>query len=151
MTENNIIFGLLNELNLNEIICDINLIEFNNHVKSHYSNEILSFSYDDNSNQQIWFMPKSYKEINIEKYFEKFITEFNKERILLELNLYKKNNYYDLLRYLIFLVDVMKANNIIWGVGRGSSCASYLLYLIELHDVDCIKYDISIDDFLRSN
>jgi DNA polymerase III alpha subunit len=43
----------------------------------------------------------------------------------------------------------MTAKNIVWGVGRGSSCSSYLLYLLGLHEVDVVKYDVDISDFIR--
>jgi DNA polymerase III alpha subunit len=43
----------------------------------------------------------------------------------------------------------MKANNIIWGVGRGSSVASYVLYLLEVHRVDSMYYNLDIREFLR--
>jgi DNA polymerase III alpha subunit len=50
---------------------------------------------------------------------------------------------------LIYVIDVMTEKNVVWGVGRGSSCSSYLLYLLGLHEVDPVKYEIEISDFLR--
>ena len=55
----------------------------------------------------------------------------------------------DLLFYLKYLVDTMRGNSIVWGVGRGSSVASYVLYLLGVHKVDSIKYDLDINEFLR--
>jgi DNA polymerase III alpha subunit len=54
-----------------------------------------------------------------------------------------------LLQYLKYLVDTMRKNNIIWGVGRGSSVASYVLYLIGIHRINSLYYDLSIDEFLK--
>jgi len=56
---------------------------------------------------------------------------------------------FNLLRYLKYLVDTMKSNNIIWGVGRGSSVASYVLYLLGVHRVDSMYYDLDPTEFLR--
>ena len=56
---------------------------------------------------------------------------------------------YHLLRYMIYLVDFMRENNIVWGVGRGSSVASYVLYLIGVHRIDSIQYDLDWREFLR--
>ncbi len=56
---------------------------------------------------------------------------------------------FDLLRYLVYLVDVMKQNQVIWGVGRGSSVASYVLYLLGVHRIDSMFYDLDVTEFLR--
>jgi DNA polymerase III alpha subunit len=55
----------------------------------------------------------------------------------------------DLLRWLKYFVDTAKQRNIIWGVGRGSSVASYVLYLIGVHKIDSIKYKLDWKEFLR--
>ena len=44
----------------------------------------------------------------------------------------------------------MRKNNIVWGVGRGSSVASFVLFLIGVHKINSLYYDISIDEFLRT-
>jgi DNA polymerase III alpha subunit len=48
-----------------------------------------------------------------------------------------------------YLVDTLRKNNVVWGVGRGSSVASYILYLIGVHKVDSIKYNLDINEFLK--
>jgi len=67
----------------------------------------------------------------------------------MELELFEKHNMTDLLRFLIFLVDTLRANNILWGVGRGSSVASYCLYLLGIHKINSLKYQLDINEFLR--
>ena len=67
----------------------------------------------------------------------------------IELELFKKHDMVPLLRFLKFLVDSLRQNNILWGVGRGSSVASYCLYLLGIHKVDSIKYELSITEFLK--
>jgi DNA polymerase III alpha subunit len=47
------------------------------------------------------------------------------------------------------MVTVCKENNIVLGVGRGSSVASYVLYLLGVHRVDSLKYDLDIKEFLK--
>ena len=56
---------------------------------------------------------------------------------------------YNLLRYMCYLVDFMRENNIVWGVGRGSSVSSYVLFLIGIHKVNSIQYDLDYKEFLR--
>ena len=55
----------------------------------------------------------------------------------------------DLLRFLKYMVDKFRENTILWGVGRGSSVASYCLYLLGVHKINSLKYDLDIKEFLR--
>ena len=66
-----------------------------------------------------------------------------------ELKEFEVRGLFDMLRYMIYLVDVMRENNIVWGVGRGSSVASYVLYLIGIHRINPLDYDLNWRDFLR--
>ena len=49
---------------------------------------------------------------------------------------------------MVYLVDYMRDNNILWGVGRGSS-ASYVLYLIGIHKINSIQFGLDWREFLR--
>ena len=71
------------------------------------------------------------------------------QRVWEELDAFKERDMHNLLRYMIYLVDFMREHNIVWGVGRGSSVSSYVLYLIGIHKVDSIKYGLDINEFLR--
>jgi DNA polymerase III alpha subunit len=48
-----------------------------------------------------------------------------------------------------YVVDTLRANNVVWGVGRGSSVASYVLFIIGVHKIDSVKYDLDWREFLR--
>jgi DNA polymerase III alpha subunit len=63
--------------------------------------------------------------------------------------MYQERNLFDLLKYLHYLVDIMKQNNVIWGVGRGSSVSSYVLYLLGVHRINSMFYDLDPSEFLR--
>jgi DNA polymerase III alpha subunit len=71
------------------------------------------------------------------------------QRVGQELLLYQERNLFDLLRYLKYLVDTLRQNNIVWGVGRGSSVASYVLFLIGVHKIDSLYYNLDIEEFLK--
>ena len=62
---------------------------------------------------------------------------------------YEKRGLLNLLRFLVYLVDTMRENNIVWGVGRGSSVASYVLYLIGIHKINSIQYGLDWHEFMR--
>lgn len=103
----------------------------------------------DKINQADWFFYKNYKDLNIKQYLYSICPESNKNRLDQELSIYEKNNLLELLKFLKYLVDIMKTHNIIWGVGRGSSVASYVLFLLEIHKIDSIKHDLDISEFLN--
>ena len=100
-----------------------------------------------------WFMPDEYKDINVYEYVlgkaETPCPQHVQERIWEELHEYKNRGMAPLLRYMIYLVDFMRENNIVWGVGRGSSVASYVLYLIGVHKINSIQFDLDWREFLR--
>jgi DNA polymerase III alpha subunit len=94
-------------------------------------------------------MPEEYKSMDIEGFLVDQCPKQNYDRLINELVLFRQHNMIDLLRYLKYLVDTMRSKNILWGVGRGSSVASYCLYLIGVHKVDSVKYDLDIKEFLK--
>jgi DNA polymerase III alpha subunit len=100
--------------------------------------------------QKNWHMPDSYKNIDIAEHVLSLCkTDAELQRCGAELMLYQERGLFDLLRYLKYLVDVMQENHIIWGVGRGSSVASYVLYLIGVHRINSLYYNLDIQEFLR--
>lgn len=95
-------------------------------------------------------MPAEYKTLDIAEHVLSLCnTQEQLQRCGQELLLYQERNLFDLLRYLKYLVDVMKDNHIIWGVGRGSSVASYVLYKLGVHRIDSMYYNLDIAEFLR--
>lgn len=100
--------------------------------------------------QHTWFMPEHYKQLDIaELVLSRCTTPEQLQRCGQELLLYQERDLFDLLRYLVYLVDLMRENRLIWGVGRGSSVASYVLYLLGVHRVDSMFYDLDVTEFLR--
>lgn len=104
----------------------------------------------DQDNRLNWFMPEEYKQFDIEDYvLGRCETPEEKQRVEYELDLYKSHAMMDVLQFLKYMVDTLRENNIVWGVGRGSSVASYVLYLLEVHKVNSIKYNLDPTEFLR--
>ena len=112
--------------------------------------------------QSEWFMPDEYKNLDITVYLfaklaEKLQVEPNDElrhtdewkRVTEEWKAFLDRGMTDLLRYMVYLVDFMRENDIVWGVGRGSSVASYVLYLIGVHRINSIQFDLDWREFLR--
>tara|TARA_Y200000002_G_scaffold313184_1_gene270595 strand:- start:744 stop:1265 length:522 start_codon:yes stop_codon:yes gene_type:complete len=101
--------------------------------------------------QNEWFMPEKYKKLNIEEYLSTIVSIKSPEWKVVseELVEFKKRNMYPLLQFLVYLVDFMRDNKIVWGVGRGSSVASYVLYAIGIHKINPIQYGLDWREFLR--
>ncbi len=109
-----------------------------------------------------WHIPEQFKTINVFSYvwnqfkqlaIEEDLTddEINVriDRLNEEIEKYKESNVQNVICALIYVVNILTQNNIIWGIGRGSSVSSYLLYVIGLHDVDSVKYGLPLSDFFK--
>jgi len=115
-----------------------------------YVDTKLSLEEFDNKNQSEWQMPIEYKELDIAKFvLDQCKNEEELQRAGDELLQFHDRNMFPLLQYLKYLVDTMRRNNIVWGVGRGSSVASFVLFLIGIHRINSLYYDLSIDEFLK--
>lgn len=97
-----------------------------------------------------WFMPEYYQNLDVIEYFSnKVTTDIEIKRVAEELDLFFESDNIDLLKYCIYLGDVIKENRIVTGVGRGSSVSVYLFYLAGLHKVDSNKYNLDYRDFFK--
>lgn len=100
--------------------------------------------------QRQWHMPEQYRSMDIAEHVLGLCsTDAELQRAGHELMLYQERGLFDLLRYLAYLVSVMRENQVIWGVGRGSSVASYVLYLLGVHRINSMFYDLDVGEFLR--
>lgn len=100
--------------------------------------------------QRKWHMPDEYKELDIAEYVLGLCKEdYELQRVGQELLLYQERDAFDLLRYMKYLVDTLRKNNVVWGVGRGSSVASYVLFLLGVHKIDSLYYNLDIEEFLK--
>lgn len=100
--------------------------------------------------QKTWHMPQDYKEMDIAKYIlEQCNNEAELQRCGQELLLFQERGLFDLLKFLKYLVDTMTEHRVIWGVGRGSSVASYVLFKLKVHRIDSLYYNLEPTEFLR--
>ncbi len=124
------------------------------------ASSVLTWTFPENSDISVpefdrikqghWFMPNEYQQLDIAQHVLSLCdTPEQLQRAGAELLMFQERELFDLLRYLKYLVDVMRQNNVIWGVGRGSSVASYVLYLLDVHRIDSMFYDLDPAEFLR--
>lgn len=107
-----------------------------------------------------WNLPKKYldldvfdyvitKHVELTKHLNSDEIEKRDKRLVSELIKYKETKMLDVLRTIIYIINRLTSERVIWGIGRGSSVSSYVLYIIGVHDVDSFKYELSINDFLH--
>lgn len=103
-----------------------------------------------------WTIPKYYLSLDLDKIIiEKFlnseeskIQKYEKlNRIEQELRLIHNQQLDDVFKCILYCMDQFKENNITYGVGRGSSVSSYILYILDVHCVDSFKYNLDYYDF----
>lgn len=131
--------------------------EYNKFVSKHHE---LRVKTECNPLTYGWDIPRSYQTMNVPQHIMDIFIESSRgmtteqfdiraRRVADELQLYKQYGLYDVLRALIYIINTLTAQNVVWGIGRGSSVSSYILYLIGTHDVDSVAYDLDITDFLH--
>ena len=100
--------------------------------------------------QKKWLIPEEYMNVDVLDFLiEKTKSEEEIQRVAEEYALFEKYNMIPVLKLMIFLVDIMRELKIVWGVGRGSSAASYILFLIGVHKINSLKYNLDIHEFLK--
>jgi len=115
-----------------------------------YQDPKVSLAEFDEEKQNKWWMPDEYHTLDIAKWvLDQCSNEDELQRAGDELLKYDERKMFTLLQYLKYLVDTMRRHNIVWGVGRGSSVASFVLYLIGIHKINSLYYDLDINEFLK--
>jgi len=104
----------------------------------------------DKENCDNWHMPDKYYQINVLQWLlDKCQNDEEKIRVQMEYSLFEKKKFIRVLQFLIYFIDTLRANNVVWGVGRGSSVASFCLFLIGVHKINPMLYNLDITEFLR--
>jgi DNA polymerase III alpha subunit len=98
--------------------------------------------------QSQWFMPNKYKRIDVRALCIERHPEYT-DRINEEMNEFEERKLEPLLCFLVYLVDFMREEKIVWGVGRGSSVASMVLFIVGIHKINPIQYGLDWREFLR--
>jgi|TARA_R110000822_G_scaffold57418_1_gene144373 DNA polymerase III alpha subunit len=104
----------------------------------------------DQQNINNWHMPQKYYQINVlEWLLDKCQNNDEKTRVQMEYKLFEQKEFIKVLQFLMYFVDTLRENNMVWGVGRGSSVASFCLFLIGVHKINPLLYNLDITEFLR--
>ena len=148
-TENQLVEGILRHGP--EIVPRV-LVELNSIEKylSRINVEKLNYPVPlDSINTNKWYIPEEYNQLDIEAFLVDQCPTENYDRLITELQEYQRRNLIPLLKQMKYIVDTLRKNNVVWGVGRGSSVASYVLFLLGVHKIDSVKYKLPISEFFK--
>lgn len=111
-----------------------------------------------------WQLPERYLNLDLheavgqayEAQVEKLLTTYTPQqhdaaldRLAAELDEIERRGMVEFVKTIIYILDVFREREVVWGVGRGSSCASYVLFIIGLHSVDPIRYNVPMNEFFH--
>lgn len=100
--------------------------------------------------QNTWLMPKQYADIDIAQLLlERCDNQEELQRMGQELIEFQDRDLLPMLNYLHYLVETLRNNGVILGVGRGSSVASFALYKLGVHRVNSLYWGLDINEFLK--
>jgi DNA polymerase III alpha subunit len=144
------------DISLNNVIVNKKIV-FNNELSLENIPELIDYLVSDSSIEDFdkecqnnWFLPDEYKTFDIAQFvLDQCTNQEELQRAGEELLLYQERDMFMLLRYLKYFVDTMRKHKIVWGVGRGSSVSSFVLFLIGVHKINSLYYDLSVDEFLK--
>lgn len=104
----------------------------------------------DQKNIQDWHMPRAYHDLDVRNYLlERCGSDEERTRVEEEYKIFADKGFVKVLQFLVYFIDTLRQHNIVWGVGRGSSVSSFCLFLIGVHKINPLLYDLDYREFLR--
>jgi hypothetical protein len=100
--------------------------------------------------RQHWLTPDDYTSIDIKEWcLTKCSDDQQRTRVLEEIAEFEYRNMLPIMQHLLYCVDHWRSHGIFWGVGRGSSVCSFVLYLIGINRINPLEYDLDISEWLK--
>jgi len=97
-----------------------------------------------------WVTPAPWSELSVLDHCLDLCSDDDQRvRVCEEYKLFDERQMIPVLRHLIYMVDNLRSRGIVWGVGRGSSVSSYVLFLIGINRIDPLRFDLDVREFLK--
>lgn len=97
-----------------------------------------------------WLICNDLRDLDVRAFVRSLCgTEEERARVDEEMDLFEERDLIPLLQTMICLVDHLRSTGVLWGVGRGSSVASFVLFKIGIHRINPMRYGLSIREFLK--
>ncbi|RIU89738.1 DNA polymerase III subunit alpha [Oceanobacillus picturae] len=130
-----------------EVLLETEAIKQKCNVSIQFGKPLLpSFPVPDHTDAQTYLEAKCFENLN-KKYNP--VTEEVKNRLEVELRIIAEMGFSDYFLIVADFIQYAKANRIMVGPGRGSAAGSLVAYLLEIIDVDPIKYNLLFERFLN--
>jgi len=142
------------------IYCDVltsDIIEYNKHSTNKINTRV-----NDREIDPSWNIPNNILKIDLldhilsklddelsENNFSKQEIIERENRVAMEYEIFTQHNFHSLLYTILYVINKFEESHTVWGVGRGSSTSSYILYLMGLHDVDSVLYELDFNEFIK--
>ena len=99
---------------------------------------------------QHWMTPEPYASIDLSTWCrERCRTPAEIDRVDLEISAFEDRGMMPIMKHLIYCVDIWRQNDVVWGVGRGSSVCSFVLHLIGINRINPIEHGLDIGEWLK--
>lgn len=97
-----------------------------------------------------WLTPEPYASIDVKSLcMSKCQDQTELDRAIMELDLFEQRGMIPVLQHLLYLMDDWRQRGVVWGVGRGSSVGSFVLYLIGINRINPMEWGLGIEEFLK--
>lgn len=101
--------------------------------------------------KRTWFTPQDYQDIDLDQYvLSRCKNDQQKQRAQQELTIINDLNVGHIFKHLIYLVNLWRSRNLVWGIGRGSSVSCFVLYVIGLNKINPLDYDLDYKEFFKT-
>jgi hypothetical protein len=97
-----------------------------------------------------WVTPEPFASMDVTEWcLQRCTTEVERSRVIEECAQMQQRNMLGIIRHLIYCVDVWRAAGMVWGVGRGSSVCSYVLFLVGINRINPLEYQLDLKEWLK--
>lgn len=97
-----------------------------------------------------WITPEPWASIDLHAWcMERCRDQQEVRRAMAELEEFDRRGMIPVMRHMIYCADTWRENGIFWGVGRGSSVSSFVLYLIGINRINPLEHDLDLGEWLK--
>ena len=102
-----------------------------------------------------WTFPETYQDLDVAELAWEMLdhlgltTEVYRERLQAELQAMEERDMFPFVRCLLYVCETLREHGVVWGVGRGSSCASLVMFVLGVNRVDPVLYEIPMREFFK--
>lgn len=99
---------------------------------------------------QYWMTPEPWASMDLREWcLARCTNQRESQRVDEEMLEFESREMLPVLRHLAYCASIWREHGIVWGVGRGSSVCSLVLYLIGINRINPIEHGLEMDEWLK--